>query len=93
MQPNITDGEVHTETGMQVTLKHVLMFFTGADREPPLGFPKKATLEFLNTSAVLATASTCDLILRVPTTFHDQYDSFKDMMIKSLISCDGFGVA
>ena len=75
-----------------MTLQHMLAFFTGADREPPLGFPKKATPEFLNTKAVLATASTCDFILRVPTTFHDDEDRFKEMMIESLISSDGFGV-
>ena len=60
---NVTDGGIPTEAGTQVTLQHVLVFFTGADREPPLGFPTKASLEFLKAGDVLATASTCDLIL------------------------------
>ena len=90
---NITDGKIQTEAGTPVTLQHVLVFFTGADREPPLGFPTKASLEFLKEGDVLATASTCDLTLRVPTAFHDNYDRFKNMMVESLISGSGFGVA
>ena len=89
---NITDGGIPTEAGTQATLQHVLVFFTGADREPPLGFPTKASLEFLKAGDVLATASTCDLILRVPTAFHNNYSRFKEMMVESLISGLGFGV-
>ena len=29
----IADGEVYTESGIQVSQEHVLIFFTGADRE------------------------------------------------------------
>ena len=87
---NITDGKIQTEAGTLVTLQHVHVFFTGADREPPLGFPMKASLEFLKEGNVLATASTCDLILRVPTVFHNNYIN---MMVESLISGPGFGVA
>ena len=68
-----------TEAGTPVTLQHLLVFSTGADRELPLGFPTKASLEFLKEGDVLAIASTCNLILRVPIyiAFHDNRDRFK----------------
>lgn len=72
-----------------VTPHHILAFFTGADRIPPLGFDKKATMLF--TSGVLATASTCDMVIRVPYC-HDSYDKFKCFMVESLIANGGFGV-
>lgn len=83
------DGKVYTEAGLQ---EHMLIFFTGTDREPPLGFPKHPQLIFLHTG-ILATASTCDLILRIPTVFHNNYLAFRDMMVESLVSSEGFGVA
>ena len=86
-----SEGNVHTEAGKAVTLQHVLIFCTGADREPPLGFPKQALLEFNND--VLATASTCDLIFCVTTRYHDNYTKFKEMMVESLISGVEFGYA
>ena len=42
------DGKVCTIAGMQVTLQHMLIFFTGADREPPLGFPKPRHLSYIS---------------------------------------------
>ena len=86
------DGKVYTEAGLKVSQEHVLIFFSGTDREPPLGFPKHPQLVFLHTG-VLATASTCDLILRIPTVFHNNYVAFRDMMVESLLSSEEFGVA
>lgn len=86
------DGKVYTEAGLKVSQEHMLIFFTGTDREPPLGFPKHPQLIFLHTG-ILATASTCDLILRIPTVFHNNYLAFRDMMVESLVSSEGFGVA
>ncbi len=43
---------------MKVTLQNVLVFLTGADQEPPLGFPREPELMFLNSGDVLVTAST-----------------------------------
>ena len=83
---------VQTIEGKRVTPEHMLIFFTGADREPPLGFPKPPELHFLH-SGVLATASTCDLILRLPVNFSDDYSRFKDMITESLVSSEGFGYA
>ena len=76
---NFTDGLIHTQDGEKVTLSLFLAFFTGADREPPLGFPKVPELHFLHRDAILVTASTCDLILRVPAIYHDNYDKFRDI--------------
>ena len=87
-----SEGTVHTVDGMTVTLQHLLIFCTGADREPPFGFHKQAVLEFLHTG-VLSTASMCDLILRMPTRYHDNYAKFKEMMVESLISGLEFGHA
>ena len=85
-----SDGEVVTADGNHMTPEHCLVFFTGADREPPLGFPTKAKLLF--DTGVLATASTCDFILYLPYC-HDTYETFKAYMIESLISHGGFGQA
>ena len=85
-----SDGEVETLSGSKVTLEQILIFFTGTDREPPLGFPKQPELHFLR-HGVLATASTCDLILRLPINFHNEYNRFKEMLIESLVSSEGFG--
>jgi len=66
------------------------VFFTGVDREPPLGFTMKAKLRFC--SGRLATASTCDLTLYLPYD-HEDYNTFKIFMIESFISHGGFGLA
>jgi len=70
----------------------MLVFFTGADRVPPLGFSKRPTVSFNHTNtSKFCTASTCDLQLRLPTCHGDDYSSFKDAMIMSLKDNDGFG--
>jgi glutaredoxin-related protein len=62
---NLLDGDV------QCSLEDVMAFFTGANRAPPLGFENQATLTFNHQkgkqSTILATVSTCDLQLRLPT--------------------------
>ena len=68
----------------------VLAFCSGADRIPPLGFGKQPKIEFLRQGYKLATASTCDIVLRLPT-IHGDYESFKDAIIMSLKDNDGFG--
>lgn len=70
---------------------------SGADRIPPLGFGKKPTVEFLPEHDMFgdvqkfATASTCDIILRLPTYHGERYDLFRESMIMSLKDNDGFG--
>ena len=70
----------------------MLVFFTGADRIPPMGFSKRLTATFLlNPKDKFATASTCDLQLRIPTGYGNNLDAFVDAMILSLKGNDGFG--
>jgi len=65
-------------------------FFSGADRPPPLGFPCTPQLHYLLEDAIFPTSSTCSLILRLPTR-HQNYDDFRDAMIRALKENDGFG--
>ena len=45
-----------------VTLQDILVFFTGSDTVPPLGFPVTASLNF-NDQNPYPTASTCSIYL------------------------------
>ena len=61
------------------------MFSTGADVVPPLGFQNKPSIVWLyGSTAKFATASTCDVQLRLPTCHGDDYAAFKEAMIMSL---------
>jgi len=73
----------------KIKLGHILTFFTGAFTKPALGFDKSASLQFIHDEKLFATASTCDLILRIPTCY-DKYSSFKAAMIESICNNDGF---
>lgn len=82
------DGTAVAENKCAVTLMQLLIFFTGADHEPPLGFIPKPSMLFLE--AELATAGTCEMGLRLPI-IHDNYSIFKEKMILSLHGYEGFG--
>lgn len=69
----------------------MLVFFSGLSDTPPLGFDTEPTLHF-NHSGILATASTCDLQLKLPAT-HTSYEKFKEAMVLSIKGNDGFGNA
>jgi len=69
-------------------LDDVMALFSKSTRVPPLGFEKQPTLVFED--SMLATASTCDLVLRLPTV-RSNYENFKDALILSFKSNDGFG--
>ena len=60
-------------------LEDILIFCTGADCIPPLGFNKKIDIIFLGPQEYLPTSSTCFLNLRIPTCFDDA-DVFNDKM-------------
>lgn len=72
------------------TVADVLVFLSGADRVPPLGFEKQPTVTFLR-DGKFATASTCSLELRLPTQYGSQYAKFREAMVMSLMDNDGFG--
>ncbi len=76
---------------MECTLEDILVFLSCASTVPPLGFERQPQLDFLHDPlAILPTASTCDLILRIPTS-HSEYEKFQEHMILGLIGNDGFG--
>ena len=55
---------------MNVMLEDILLFCTGTTKVPPGGFHTKPSIYFShNFDCVLATASTCDFVLRLPTVF------------------------
>ena len=82
-------GGVIAEDGKIVSLEHIMIFITGADREPPLGFSEKPKLEFVE--GELATASTCSPTLRLPFR-HPNYTTFTKFMTLSLLGHDGYGL-
>ena len=74
-----------------LTLEDILVFVTGADRIPPMGFEKKLTLSF-DPESLYPIASTCSPTLYLPTRFV-KYDDFKTGMIEGIVSGFGFGRA
>lgn len=59
---------------------------------PPLGFENKPSIVWLyGSTAKFATASTCDVQLRLPTCHGEDYAAFKEALIMSLKDNDGFG--
>ena len=79
------DGEIGC------TLNDVLIFFSGANCVPPLGFEEQPSLLFVHRdTAMFPTASTCDLQLRLPAQYN-QYKDFREAMILGVQGNDGFG--
>ncbi|XP_077863811.1 LOW QUALITY PROTEIN: G2/M phase-specific E3 ubiquitin-protein ligase-like [Saccoglossus kowalevskii] len=76
-----------------VSLKDIIVFATGLDDIPPLGFSPSPTLEFNegkeDTNMVLPMANTCSNILRIPLV--KSYKIFKDSMKFGLQNSAGFG--
>uniref|UniRef100_A0A3B4H4I7 HECT domain-containing protein n=1 Tax=Pundamilia nyererei TaxID=303518 RepID=A0A3B4H4I7_9CICH len=67
-----------------VSLEDILVFCTGCDSIPALGFSPKPILEFV-TNCRFPVANTCENILRIPV--HAVYTTFKsDMDFLSFIS-------
>lgn len=82
---NFPDGNVQSGDGTTISLSTVLAFFTGAESVPLLGFKEPFKLKFLfGDEQKFATASTCDLVLRIPTC-HKTYEVFKEYFIQSLL--------
>ena len=72
-----------------LSLKTVLVFFTGADSIPPLGY-SSATLNF-NPTNQYPTASTCAIALSLPTKY-TEYRQFKRQLNVALTMHGGFGL-
>uniref|UniRef100_A0A3B4ZJS2 HECT domain-containing protein n=1 Tax=Stegastes partitus TaxID=144197 RepID=A0A3B4ZJS2_9TELE len=73
-----------------VSLEDILVFFTGCDSIPALGFSPKPSLEFIRHSR-FPVANTCDNILRIP--LHVSYTAFKHDMDFAIRNSPGFGRA
>lgn len=92
------DGDVSVEVTMMgsqarnetVTLEDILSFTTGSTQIPIGGFPNPLHITFSSTR-VLATASTCDLTLTLPTKFAENYEMFENQLVLSLKGHEGFG--
>jgi len=75
------------------------MFWTGADRVPPLGFDHQLHVKFFSLQAStdgklerrLPTSSTCGLVLMLPRGITEP-DDMEHMMVQSIRCSAGFGV-
>ena len=70
-----------------VKLADLLVFFSGCEKEPVLGFDHRPELCFREGN--LATTSTCAPSLSIPYQ-HASYDDFKHYMSLSLQNYEGF---
>lgn len=82
------EGEIEERA---ITLEDILVFVTGADHLPPLGFEDILTLKF-DHSTGFPLASTCSLTLSLPTRF-SEYQEFRKAVIEGVVSGFGFGRA
>ena len=93
---HILDGRlVQKEDGtgvINLTLGDLLVFVTGADHPPPLGFLLSPEVEFTDdTSRTLPWASTCTVMLYLSVHLKE-YDLFCNKMDNSMICSQGFGI-
>ena len=75
---------------IQCSLEEVLIFCSGADSVPVGGFNKKIDIVFLGDNEILPTASTCSLVMRIPTC-HNSNEKFNEMMLLGLQGGIEFG--
>ena len=75
----------------EVTLGHILSFFTGAEYPPPQGFDESPSIRF-NPTSEFPLASTCALELTLPTKFYDEPKLFKERMVYGIQNHGGFGL-
>ena len=67
----------------------ILKFCSGGDTIPVCGFDAYPTLSF-DSTAVLPTASTCEVELRIPSKYNS-YSKFKEVMLLAIKGYSGFG--
>ncbi|XP_053329662.1 G2/M phase-specific E3 ubiquitin-protein ligase-like [Spea bombifrons] len=81
------------ERQTSATLGGILVFATGADCVPPLGFEPAPSIEFLhsatNEECLLPLANTCINCLKLP--IHSTFCNFKSNMDFAIINTQGFG--
>ncbi|KAB0803118.1 hypothetical protein PPYR_00088 [Photinus pyralis] len=75
----------------KVSVTDVMVFATGADHIPPLGFRTKPQIEFLHgDSSIYPKANTCSLTLQLPVA-HTKYEEFTNALNFSIANCNSFG--
>ncbi|XP_039858693.1 G2/M phase-specific E3 ubiquitin-protein ligase-like [Simochromis diagramma] len=75
------------------TFEELLVFITGADLLPPLGFPQSCNIDFYDQESGMRRipyTSMCSLSLYLPRGVADE-DQFKDLMNDALKASLGFG--
>ncbi|KAF6726454.1 G2/M phase-specific E3 ubiquitin-protein ligase [Oryzias melastigma] len=87
------DYLIDVEDGaFNITLEDILVFASGADRIPVLGFNPKPTLEFLSDpTRRFPEANTCLVQIRLPVL--PTYRAFAEKMCDGIIQSPTFGVA
>ena len=69
----------------------MVVFFSGADAIPPMGYPHEPLINF-NPESPFPTASTCTLQLTLPTCYTD-YGPFKHALNTAFTMHGGFGMS
>jgi hypothetical protein len=77
-----------------LTMKDFIKWMTGSKTMPPLGFPKKFTVQFVHGCEegchCRPTVSTCDTTLNIPVHINSEEDMV--CIVKSAVKdCSGFG--
>ena len=88
--------------GDPMTLSDILIFWTGSSCEPPLGFPMPAIvddrqqppcrplgIDFYEDEGRLPYSSTCAMRLYLPKGVSEA--KFRELLIRALTECAGFG--
>lgn len=84
---------ITTERASPLTFEDLLTFLSGADCLPPLGFHKKAEIDFYtqdNTCRRLPSASTCSMVLFLPRGVQDETELEK-LLTEAVKGSLGFG--
>ena len=78
-----------------VSIPSLLKWLTGSRDVPPLGFPKKFSLDFVHGCSdgcrCRPTVSTCDILLKLPAHIKSSME-MKNMMMSALNDSYGFGM-
>lgn len=82
---------LYTEHGDSApTLTDIMVFLTGCDAPPPLGFGDVEPSIAFSSVLSLPTVSTCSLTLPLPLDFPTDFASFKEKMDFAILGSQGF---
>ncbi|XP_006813584.1 G2/M phase-specific E3 ubiquitin-protein ligase-like, partial [Saccoglossus kowalevskii] len=81
------------ESSSEASLTDILIFATGADKVPPLGFFPKLSVKFIHNGDIgkqkLPLGNTCANLLYIPVV--NSYELFKSSMDFGILNSPGFG--